>query len=140
MLLKKTSREDGIVSLGKKDFAFNPKHIFKVRKKYAHRSLEFLFLLIMSSILGKEGWAKAEGNESNIVDHDQDGIPERMVKFDRSAVEDLLEEGDPVLITVTGQIKYSDINVAFTGYDNIRVTDEGKGNQNNERNQKGNGR
>ena len=53
--------------------------------------------------LGRQGWAKSEANRSNIMDHDEDDIPERMVKFERSAVQGLIMAG-PVTLTVTGKL------------------------------------
>jgi hypothetical protein len=55
------------------------------------------------SYIGKEGWAQAEANQWNIVDHDGDGIPERMVKFDSLGVELLLSPGNAT-VTVCGQL------------------------------------
>jgi len=81
--------------------------------------------------LGKQGWAKAESNDSNIMDHDGDGILERMVKFDKTAVKEILPVGDEVTVTVTGGVEYdngNDIALAdFEGQDVIRVIDNGKG-------------
>jgi hypothetical protein len=86
---------------------------------------------IIPAHLGQEGWAKAESNKSNIIDHDGDGILERMVKFDRNAVKDILEIGDKVQVTVSGGVKYSnghDTGLAdFKGQDIIRVIEPGKG-------------
>jgi hypothetical protein len=67
--------------------------------------------------LGREGWARSEANRSNIMDHDEDGIPERMVKFERSAVQGLIAAG-PVTLTVTG--KLSD-GMPFQGTDTIDI-------------------
>jgi len=81
--------------------------------------------------LGKQGWAKAESNDENIMDHDDDGILERMVKFDKTAVKEILPVGDEVTVTVTGGVEYdngNDIALAdFQGQDVIRVIDNGKG-------------
>jgi len=52
-----------------------------------------------------------------ITDNDDDGILERMVKFDRSAVQTILEVGDEVEITVTGEVA----GTPFEGSDIIRV-------------------
>jgi chitodextrinase len=70
--------------------------------------------------LGKEGWAKAEANESNIMDHDGDGILERMVKFDRNQVQAILNPGTAVL-TLTGKVFYNLGLADFEGKDTIRV-------------------
>jgi hypothetical protein len=55
-----------------------------------------------------------------IVDHDGDGIPERMVKFDRSAVQGMLSPGESVLLVITGEL-YD--GTKFQGSDVIRVID-----------------
>jgi len=52
-----------------------------------------------------------------ITDNDGDGILERMVKFDRSAVQGILTVGDAVEITVTGEVA----GTPFDGSDIIRV-------------------
>ena len=52
-----------------------------------------------------------------ITDNDGDGILERMVKFDRSAVQAILSVGDEVEITVTGEVG----GTPFEGSDTIRV-------------------
>lgn len=82
--------------------------------------------------IGKQYWAKAEANEFNIMDHDDDEILERMVKFDRTAVKELLDIGDEVTVTITGGVEYTndndDTNLAdFKGQDTIRVIEPGKG-------------
>lgn len=65
----------------------------------------------------------AEANPTEIGDYNEDGIPDLMVKFDRSAVQDILEVGDEVEITVTGEVA----GTPFEGSDTIRVIDKGKG-------------
>lgn len=67
--------------------------------------------------LGKEGWAKAEANGSNIVDSDADGILERMVKFSRSAMQAILQPGQ-VQLTLSGQLNDGSL---LEGTDTIRV-------------------
>jgi hypothetical protein len=62
------------------------------------------------------GWVHSE--DSYIVDHDGDGLWERMVKFNRREVADMLPVGDVITVTVTGST-YSGIN--FSGSDIIRV-------------------
>lgn len=52
-----------------------------------------------------------------IGDYDDDGTPDCMVKFDRSAVQGILGVGDAVEITVTGQVA----GTPFEGSDIIRV-------------------
>ena len=77
---------------------------------------------VVPAYLGKQGWAKAEANDSNIVDHDGDGILERMVKFDRAAVQAILSVGDNVVLTVDGNLNSG---AAISGTDVIRVINEG---------------
>jgi hypothetical protein len=64
----------------------------------------------------------AESRPTGIGDCDDDGIAELMVKFDRSAVQEILEAGDEVEITVTGEL---DVDTKFEGSDTIRVIDKG---------------
>ncbi|UCD91599.1 MAG: hypothetical protein JSV43_04905 [Methanobacteriota archaeon] len=66
----------------------------------------------------KYGFVVSES--SYIVDHDEDGLPERMVKFDRSEVQKLLSPGDSVSITIVGQLLDG---TDFEGSDEIRVID-----------------
>ncbi len=60
----------------------------------------------------------AEDHPTNISDYDDDGIPDLMVKFDRQEVIAILEPGENVAITVTGQITGG---AQFEGIDYIRV-------------------
>ena len=52
-----------------------------------------------------------------IGDYDDDGIPDCMVKFDRSEVQGILGLGDAVDITVTGEVA----GTPFKGSDTIIV-------------------
>ena len=68
----------------------------------------------------KYGFVK---NESGyIMDHDNDSIPERMLKFNRSDVQAILTVGDNVEIKITGKVNGSD----FEGTDYIRFIDPPK--------------
>lgn len=62
--------------------------------------------------------------EGRIGDYDDDGILDCMVKFDKSDVQGILEVGDEVEITVTGEL-YDE--TPFEGSGTIRVTSKGKG-------------
>lgn len=64
----------------------------------------------------------AESRPTGIGDCDGDGIAELMVKFDRSAVQEILEEGNEVEITVTGELND---DTKFEGSDAIRVINKG---------------
>ncbi len=64
----------------------------------------------------------AESRPTGVGDCDDDGIAELMVKFDRSAVQEILEAGDEVEITVTGELND---DTKFEGSDKIRVINKG---------------
>ncbi len=64
---------------------------------------------------------RAELKPTEIGDYDKDGIPDLMVKFDRSAVQGILEAGDEVLITG----KLTDI-IYFEDSNTIEVINKGK--------------
>jgi hypothetical protein len=56
---------------------------------------------------------------SEVGDYDSDGIPDLMVKFDRSAVQGVVEASESVEITVTGEVE----GMQFEGTDSTRVID-----------------
>lgn len=64
------------------------------------------------------GWVVSE--DSYIVDHDLDGLWERLLKFERESVEDILPVGSTIWINITGRT-YDGID--FSGSDVIRVID-----------------
>ena len=71
--------------------------------------------------IGQEGWARSGANTSNIMDHDGDGIRERMVKFYRSAIQEYVIGAGLsgyVELTVTGDLVG---RPSFEGADVIRV-------------------
>ena len=62
----------------------------------------------------------AEPKPTEIADYDSNGVPKLMVKFDRAAVQETLEVGDEVEITITGEVN----GILFKGSDTIRVIGE----------------
>jgi len=65
--------------------------------------------------------------ESYIVDHDHDGVLERMVKFNRTEVAGILRVGDSVSVVVRGKVIYNGESLNFVGVDIIRVIDSCSG-------------
>ena len=63
------------------------------------------------------------------MDRDGDGVPERMLKFDRGKVEGILKAGDQVTVTFEGKVEYdngiSSGMASFEGSDVIRVIESG---------------
>ncbi|HEU5310074.1 MAG TPA: choice-of-anchor D domain-containing protein, partial [Candidatus Eisenbacteria bacterium] len=60
----------------------------------------------------------AAGTEPRVADFNENGVPDLELRFDRAAVESVLTEGDPVPITLTGEIHET---AYFTARDEIRV-------------------
>ncbi len=55
-----------------------------------------------------------------ITDDDENGIPERMVKFSRTDVGDLLKVGDAVKVTISGKVWYDNgIDAGFASFEAI---------------------
>jgi hypothetical protein len=69
--------------------------------------------------LGTEGWATALANDDNLTDHDLDGILERMVKFERAAVQAIVQPPEAT-VTVKGRLTGG---TPFEGTAVIRVLD-----------------
>lgn len=68
------------------------------------------------------GLIQSEQKPTEIGDHDGDGNPDLMVKFDRAAVKAILEPGEKVIITISGELPN---DIVFEGEDEIRVLDFG---------------
>ncbi|MDH5442737.1 MAG: hypothetical protein OEX16_00280 [Hadesarchaea archaeon] len=73
-----------------------------------------------------ESSIQAEPRLTEIGDHDGDGIPDLMIKFDRSAVQSLVSVGDVELV-ITSKWRA----VLFKGSDIIRVIEPGRGQRGN---------
>lgn len=71
--------------------------------------------------IGDEGWASAGACAGNTVDHDGDGILERMVKFDRPAVQAVLKPG-VATVTVMGKLPN---HTTLHAVDMVRVIGKG---------------
>ena len=67
------------------------------------------------------GFVPAETTPWEIENEDEDDIPDLMVKFNRSAVQAILEVGEEESIVITGQLTDG---TAFGGSDGIRVIKE----------------
>jgi len=65
------------------------------------------------------GWARTGAGQGNIVDHDGDGVLERMVRFDRAAVQEIVQAPETTLV-VSGQLVDG---TPFEGMATIRVID-----------------
>jgi parallel beta-helix repeat protein len=76
----------------------------------------------ISEIAGIPVMIPAEDHPTNIGDHDEDGVPDLMIKFDRNDVQDASWPGD-IEITITGELKDG---TPFEGYYIIRVINPGK--------------
>jgi len=74
----------------------------------------------VNAYVGKEHWARAQSNIFNTRDWDWDRVRERMVRFDREAVEDVLSTGE-ITVTVKGKLPN---NTIFVGTDTIKVIDK----------------
>jgi hypothetical protein len=61
----------------------------------------------------------ALAHPTEVGDYDSDGVPDLMVKFNRSDVIDILEVGEEITVTIVGEVA----GIAFEGSDTIRVID-----------------
>jgi len=71
----------------------------------------------VSSIM-LNGTVPALTKPTEVGDHDDDGVPDLMVKFDRATVQAILSTGEQVPVTVSGKIE----GIRFKGIDSVRVT------------------
>jgi len=69
------------------------------------------------------GIVPALAHPTDVGDYDSDGVPNLMVKFDRSHVQNVLEPGNEVEVTVSGQLTDG---TTFEGTDTIRVIEKEK--------------
>lgn len=70
------------------------------------------------------GGVFAEVTPTEIGDHDENGVPDLMVKFDRQDVIAILEPGEEIEITISGESwEYSNNGFEFEGRIDIRVLD-----------------
>ena len=69
------------------------------------------------------GEVQAEPRPAKIGDYDSDGVIDLMVKFDRSAVQQILDVGNQVEITIAGELADGTL---FEGMDTIRVIEKEK--------------
>jgi hypothetical protein len=76
---------------------------------------------VAACMTGDQGWATSEASSANVADFDNDGAAERMVKFDRSAVQALVQPPEATL-TVKGNLRSGE---TFEGAAVIRVIDKG---------------
>lgn len=73
-------------------------------------------------IITAKGTANAQAAPITIGDNDQDGIPDRMVKFNRQSVISIVDPGTSIVLTVRGLVAGD----TFEGTDAIRVNEGGK--------------
>jgi hypothetical protein len=78
-------------------------------------------LIDINSIL-LNGSVPVELTPTEVGDYDMDSVSDLMVKFDRAAAQGILEPGEDVKITITGQVD----GIDFEGSDFVRVIDKGK--------------
>lgn len=75
---------------------------------------------IPAHVDGPEGWATPEANEGNISDLNENGVLERMVKFERAAVEEIVQSPEAT-VAIRGYVD----GMPFEGAATICVIDKG---------------
>nr|QNO49337.1 hypothetical protein HONBAIEO_00031 [Methanosarcinales archaeon ANME-2c ERB4]QNO49410.1 hypothetical protein JHKIABMC_00016 [Methanosarcinales archaeon ANME-2c ERB4] len=68
-------------------------------------------------LITNHGMVSAQLSPSEVGDYDNDGIPDRMVQFDRQAVIGILDVGENVRVIISGKIAAE----SFEGIDEIQV-------------------
>lgn len=71
--------------------------------------------------MGQEGWATPEANEGNISDLNENGVLERMVKFERAAVQAIVQPHEAT-VAIRGRLVDG---TPFEGLATIQVIDKG---------------
>ena len=78
--------------------------------------------------MDKQAWAKPHATDSNTFDYDEDGITERMIRFDSVAVQNTLAVGESIELLIQGSLRDYATNelVGFSGSDYIRTINKAK--------------
>jgi hypothetical protein len=74
--------------------------------------------------MGQQGWATPQANDENVADFDNDGTLERMVKFDRAAIEATIQPPQGT-VTVKGRLTNATAGVLTMGASSSSVPFEG---------------
>lgn len=82
----------------------------------------------VNAYLGKQDWAKSHATDSNTFDYDEDGVTERMLRFDATSLYETLETGEAVELRIEGKLKdyLSDELTSFSVSDYKRVIENNK--------------
>ncbi|MFA5831349.1 MAG: hypothetical protein WC878_05965 [Candidatus Paceibacterota bacterium] len=63
----------------------------------------------------------ANAEPMTIGDHDKDGIPDLMAKFERRAVIPTIPAGNTAILTVSGTVLYNGKTISFSGEDKVKI-------------------
>lgn len=74
--------------------------------------------------MGQQGWATPQANDENVADFDADGILERMVKFDRAAIEAVVQAPQGT-VTVKGRLADAAVGMLATSAPKKTIAFEG---------------